>query len=80
MAGNEIEVCKFLPSNLRNIELRYIGLLEEIAVPSGEGSSLIESFNDLLKISTSDARKKADIYLNGKGVSIKQEGSSVLYN
>lgn len=81
MAGNELDVCRFILSNLKSINLRHIGQVEHIAAPLNiEGTILITCPADLLKVSTSDARKKADIYLNGKGISIKQKGPSVLYN
>jgi hypothetical protein len=82
MAGNEIEVCKFLFSNIGSINLKHIGILEEIGapLPNNRGYLPVKSLEDLLKISTTDSRKKADIYLNGIGVSIKQAGGSFLYN
>jgi hypothetical protein len=81
MAGNEVTVCRFLISNLGNIQLRHINQLNEISAPTKFGRcEKISTLNDLIKISTSDARKKADVYLNGLGVSIKQRGASVLYN
>lgn len=81
MPGNEIEVCRFLFLNLQNITLEHVGQLREISAPSKLGGyEQIEFLGDLAKISTSDARKKADVYLNGLGVSVKQRGASVLYN
>lgn len=81
MAGNEVAVCKFLLLNSENAKLKHIGELNEIAAPSKlEEYEQIRCVDDLIKVSTSDARKKADVYLNGLGVSIKQRGASVLYN
>lgn len=40
----------------------------------------MQNLDELIKISTTDSRKKADVYLNGIGVSIKQAGGSFAYN
>ncbi|WP_017316294.1 hypothetical protein [Mastigocladopsis repens] len=82
MAGNEIEVCRFLFSNIENIDLKHIGQVREIGAPllNEHGYLPVQTLDDLLKISTEDARKKADVYLNGVGVSIKQLGGSFAYN
>ena len=39
-----------------------------------------QKLNDLAFVSTQDSRKKADIYLNGHGISIKQIGGSFSFN
>lgn len=83
MAGNEVAVCKFIFLNLKQISLKHLGQLRVIAAPLGKGGDrpLLEVLDDVVdKISTSDARKKADFYLNNRGISIKQTGASVLYN
>jgi hypothetical protein len=81
MAGNEVAVCRFIFSNLNQISLKHLGQIKLMAVPLGKGGyELLIRFSDVDGISTSDARKKADIYLNGRGVSIKQTGATVLYN
>ena len=82
MAGNEIEVCRFLFLNLGKIYLRHIGRVEQIAAPilGGDRYTPLQSIADLAQISTSHAEKKADIYLNGRGVSIKQSGGSFAFN
>jgi hypothetical protein len=82
MAGNEIEVCRFLVLNLGSVQLNHIGLVEEIAAPQkgADRYTLLRSVEDLSLVSTSDSGKKADIYLNGKGISIKQSGGSFAFN
>ena len=82
MAGNELDVCKFLLSNIGILNLKHIGKLWEIGAPSNntQGFVIVQTLNDLSKILTSDSRKKADVYLNRIGVSIKQSGGSVAYN
>jgi hypothetical protein len=82
MAGNEIEVCRFLFLNRKQIHLNHIGLVEEVAAPiKGSDRYLpIQSLDDLASLSTSHAGKKADIYINGQGVSIKQLGGSFSFN
>ncbi len=82
MAGNEIEVCIFLFSSIGNIHLKHIGQLREIGapLPKKQGYLSVQTLDDLIKIYTEDSRKKAAIYLNGIGVSIKQIGGSNLFN
>lgn len=82
MAGNEIEVCKFLFSNIGKISLSHIGLVREVAAPiSGSDRYVpIQCLEDFSQISTSHSNKKADIYLNGRGISIKQTGGSFPFN
>jgi len=80
MPGNELEVCQFLFLHLNILELPHIGVVTQILAPLGTGEVANITSLDTLKISTSDSKKKADIYINGKGVSIKQKGASVLYN
>lgn len=58
-----------------------MGQLGGIAAPlKKQGYRPLQVLDDVNKISTVDARKKADIYLNNRGISIKQTGGSVLYN
>lgn len=82
MAGNEIEVCRFLILNSGKVHLNHIGLVEAIAGPKkgADRYTLLQSVEDLHLISTSDSKKKADIYLNDRGISIKQSGGSFPFN
>ena len=82
MPGNEVEVAKFLFRNLGKIELPHLGVVKSIGGPrSGStGYYPINDERDIAIISTPDASKKADIYLNGVGVSVKQIGGSFPYN
>jgi hypothetical protein len=90
MPGNEIEVCRFLLTNRGQIDLDHIGQVESIAAPMLESDApeerlrqryrVLDFLEELTLISTSHAGKKADVYLNGKGVSIKQTGGSFAFN
>ncbi|MDP3581872.1 MAG: hypothetical protein Q8S39_08040 [Ignavibacteria bacterium] len=81
MPGNELSVTSFLFENLNKITLPHIGLVKELGAPLSSGSfQIINSSMDIALISTQDASKKADIYINGVGVSIKQRGSSFSFN
>jgi len=83
MPGNEIEITKFLVLNKRKISLKYLGLVKSIGAPNPARIGCIEmdTVEDVdVCLSAEDSRKKADIYINDKGVSIKQTGSSFLYN
>ena len=82
MAGNELKVCEFIFDNTNLLNLRHLGKIYEIAAPVKESSEIkiIQSANDLSKISTESLGKKADIYLNRSGISIKQTGGSFSFN
>ena len=82
MPGNEILVAKYLIRHLGQIELRHLGVVESISAPRqySAGYRTVTSLDDLDLISPQDARKKADIYINGIGVSIKQVGGSFAFN
>ncbi|MFP4119814.1 hypothetical protein [Coleofasciculus sp.] len=82
MAVNEKAICEFLFSNIGHINLKHIGILQKIGIPDKNyhGYRLAESLSDISTLSTTDSRKKADIYLNSKGVSLKQAGSSFSFN
>ncbi len=82
MPGNELEVCKFLLANLGQLNLKHLGMINQIAAPIKKSADLkiIVSEKDLAEVSTQDSGKKADIYLNQNGVSIKQTGGSFSFN
>ena len=67
--------------NIENIELNHLGLLRSIEVPTANGNfEIITNIDELNRLSTEDSSKKADIYINGIGVSLKQSGASFPYN
>lgn len=83
MAGNEKEITKFLVLNKGKLSLKKIGIVNSVSAPnlSKEGYLEINNVRDVERcLSTEDSRKKADIYVNNHGVSIKQTGPSFLYN
>jgi hypothetical protein len=82
MPGNEIEVCRFLFLNRGRIQLNHIGWVQDLATPvvGNDRYLLLQSLDDLSQISTSHAGKKADVYINGRGISIKQSGGSFAFN
>jgi hypothetical protein len=81
MAGNEIDTITFLLQNIGNIRLNHIGVVESIEAPlTNGGFKTINSIQELSIVSTEDSNKKADIYINGKGVSLKQSGASFPFN
>lgn len=53
MAGNELEVCKFLLANIGRLRLNHIGVISEIAAPLKQSSDVIviKSENDLSSVS-----------------------------
>jgi hypothetical protein len=78
MAGNEQLVVDFLINNKNSLTLNHLGIIKRIQNPGANGQLIDITSTNLLR--TEDAGKKADIFINGKGVSIKQTGSSFLYN
>ncbi len=81
MPGNEVEVARYLLRRLGKIELPHLGIIESIGAPrTYSGFRSIAKESDLILVSAPDARKKADIYLNGIGVSMKQVGGSFAFN
>ncbi len=82
MPGNEIAVTRFLFTNLQKITLPHLGVIETITIPStnSRGSYKINSIADIEMLRPDDSGKKADIYLNGIGVSVKQAGSIFGFN
>ncbi len=82
MPGNELEVCRFLFVNRKQIHLNHIGRVEDVVAPivGSDRYRSLQSLDDLSKISTTHSGKKADVYLNDRGVSIKQSGGSFAFN
>ena len=82
MAGNELEVCRFLLANIGQIDLNHLGIINKIAAPIKQSTNfkILNSEGDLSIVYTQDSRKKADIHLNGNGISIKQTGGSFAFN
>ena len=78
MAGNEQLVVDYLIKNKNSLTLNHLGSINRIQNPGANGQLIDITSTDLLR--TEDAGKKADIFINGKGISIKQTGSSFLYN
>jgi len=78
MAGNEELVVDYLINQKNSLTLKHLGLVKKIENP-GAGGKLID-ITSTKNLRTENSAKKADIFINGKGVSIKQTGSSFLYN
>lgn len=78
MPGNELEVVDFLISNKGSVVLPHIGLLTSVKNPGPAGTRT--EVSSIKSLSPDDSTKKADVYLNDEGVSIKQKGSSNLFN
>ena len=82
MPGNELEIVKFLFINKNKISLKRLGLITEIGLPIHEVNKYnpLNDLDELNQLMSNDSLKKADIYLNGKGVSMKQTGACFPYN
>jgi hypothetical protein len=80
MPGNETNVLAYLWSRLNLITLQHIGLLTKMEIPYGNNKVQITEEKDIRRYFSDDSHKKADVYLNDIGVSIKQIGGSFAYN
>ena len=76
--GNEVEVVDYLIRNKGLLHLKHLGLVNKIENPGQNGELIEISSTEILR--TEAAGKKADIYINGQGVSIKQAGDTFLFN
>ena len=79
MPGSEKKVIKYLHLRKGVINLRHIGVVSSIKVPSKDNEEIEVTNQNIDDFSSSDATKKADIIINNKGVSVK-EHKSFLFN
>jgi len=80
MAGNERKIAEFLLQNKGVISLPHVELVTDIGnIVSGKYKPIthVEHIDEVM---TEDAKKKADIYINQEGVSVKQSGGSFSFN
>jgi hypothetical protein len=80
MAGNERSITEYLFEHLDVIELTHLGIVRKIGVPIHNGIWELKTKDDLQHLTTEHSGKKADIYINDRGVSLKQSGSYFLFN
>lgn len=81
MPGNEIAVAEFIVDRLGNLTLPHLGVIKQLGLPIRDGGyRSVHSVPELHSFSSNNAVKKADFYLNGKGVSAKQTGGSFAFN
>ena len=72
MPGNENHVIKFLFDNKNYLKINHINKVKSIKIPKKGKLIEIKNLKDIEKNSSSDSSKKADIYLNDIGISIKE--------
>jgi len=83
MPGNEQKIAKYLIQNKGKISLRHLGIISSIGVPGllKDQYEEMKSLEDVDRcLATEDSGKKADIYVNGHGMSLKQMGATFPYN
>ena len=83
MPGNEKEIAKTLVLDKGKISLNHLGLVRSVGAPGESKGQYVEmnSLKDVHRyLATEDSEKKADIYINGRGVSLKQSGATFPYN
>jgi len=77
MPGNESELIKFIFNKKNNLSFNHIGKINSIKIPRGKELIEVTSEEEIEGFSSSDSSKKADVYLNDIGVSVKQEGGKL---
>lgn len=80
MPGNEKEVIEFIVKNRSQLNLPIIGAINKIEIPRENRLEEITNIEQLYNFYSDDAHKKADVFINDKGISIKQSGGAPLYN
>jgi hypothetical protein len=83
MPGNEKEITKYLVANKGKLSLRHLGVVTFVGAPNPSiaGCKEISNAKDVdACLASEDSRKKADIYINKEGVSLKQKGATFSYN
>jgi len=82
MSSHEIDLAKYLFSNINNIAFNHIGTVQSVGIP--DSSSLLNrhatNLTEIDLFSIDDSRKKADFYINDYGISVKQIGGSFAFN
>lgn len=79
MPGNEKAVCKYIFENLGELSLNHLGTITKMENADSE-RTLIDTLKKVDEIRPDSSSKKADIFLNEIGVSIKQSPSCNLFN
>lgn len=80
-SGNEVATARFLLENLGKVSLAHLGVVESVGAPNPRGGwTPVKDAESLALVSTVDPSKKADIYINGRGASLKQQGASFPFN
>jgi hypothetical protein len=80
MPGNEKEVIEFIVNNRSQLNFPIIGAINKIEIPRENRLEEITNIKQLHNFYSDDAHKKADVFINDKGISIKQSGGAPLYN
>ena len=78
MPGNEISVIEYMLARKMHLHLNHIGVVEALYNPGPNGQRL--EILDSRDVIADSSQKKADIYINQHGVSIKQIGGSFAFN
>ena len=82
MPGNEKHVVSCLVESSvsdRTYELPHLGKLRSVSMPFKNERIQVRTQEEQLKFSSNDRFKKADVYINNVGISVK-EPVSPLYN
>ena len=80
MPGNELKVIEYILRNKSKLAFPHVGKLRKFEIPRNKKRIEITNIKDVKKFSADDSYKKADVFINGKGISIKQFGGNVAYN
>lgn len=76
MPGQENEVIKYVFNNRKKIKLNHLSKISSIKIPKKKELIKINKLKDLKNNSSSDSSKKADVFFNDIGISIKEKGGN----
>lgn len=83
MAGNEIETAQFLLLCKGIVDFRHVGIITGISIPHASPKQMV-AIKDPTQLtgnlSPDQSNKKADLFINDYGVSIKQAGGNFSFN
>ena len=80
MPGNEKQILSFLLNKKNiNLKLKHLGKIDTIKVPH-KNKLIAINLENLDEFFPDDSSKKADVFINDLGCSLKQKGGNFSYN
>ena len=80
MPGNEKQILSFLLNKKNiNLKLKHLGKIDTIKIPH-KNKLIAINLENLDEFFPDDSSKKADVFINDIGCSLKQKGGNFSYN